>query len=169
MISRTEKYALRAAIRLASRHHEGPVRAAVLAVEAGIPKNYLSKLLHTLGKHGVVTSERGRHGGFRLAREPDDLLLREILAPFAPDRGRIGCLLRRGDCSDDDPCPAHEHWKGARGVITDFFQNTSLGDVIPDVAQGHETTDGHAPSRTDGLRVRGAVPSDSSLIRGGGG
>lgn len=130
MISRTEKYALRAAIRLARYHQHGPVRAAVLANETGIPSNYLSKVLHTLGKHGVVKSERGRNGGFRLARDPDELALHELLAPFAPESRRVGCLLRRGDCSDVDPCPAHEHWKGARQMIADFFAHTTLADVV---------------------------------------
>ncbi len=130
MISNTEKYALRAAIRLARHHREGPIQAGVLAREAGIPSNYLSKVLHTLARHGVVQSERGRNGGFRLAQDPDHLPLRELLAPFAPESGRVGCLLRRGDCSDEDPCPAHGHWKGARQMVADFFAHTTLGDVV---------------------------------------
>jgi Rrf2 family protein len=132
MISKTEEYALRAAIHLARLHANGPVRSSTLARVTGIPANYLSKVLHQLGRHGVVVSERGRNGGFRLARDPAEVTLAELLFPFAPQAGRARCLLGQEECSDDDPCPAHKHWKGAKAMIGDFFSQTTLGDVIAD-------------------------------------
>ena len=130
MITKTEQYALRAAIQLARRYEAGPVQSSTLARQTGIPANYMSKVLHQLGQHDVVVSERGRKGGFRLSRAPESITLSELLAPFAPTEGRARCLLGRKECSDDDPCPAHAHWKGAKQMIGDFFHNTTLGDVI---------------------------------------
>lgn len=130
MISKTEEYALRAAIHLARHYEAGSVRSSTLARETGIPANYMSKVLHQLARHGVVVSERGRNGGFRLSRAPGTITLSQLLAPFAPPEGRARCLLGRDECSDDDPCAAHAHWKGARQMIGDFFQETTLGAVI---------------------------------------
>lgn len=130
MISKTEEYALRAAIHLAWRYEDGPVRSSDLAEVANVPSNYLSKVLHQLSRHGVVVSERGRRGGFHLSRHPSSVTLADLLAAFTPQEGRARCLLGRDVCSDEDPCPAHHHWKLARRAIEDFFANTTLGDVI---------------------------------------
>ena len=130
MISKTEEYALHAGIHLARQYDVGSVRSSTLAEVADIPPNYLSKVLHQLSRHGVVTSERGRLGGFRLSRDPASITLADLLAPFAPRAGRARCVLGREECLDEDPCPAHEHWKDAKRLIGEFFANTTLGDVV---------------------------------------
>lgn len=116
------------------------MRSGTLAEITGIPSNYLSKVLHQLSRHGVVTSERGRGGGFRLSRAPSSVSLADLLSPFAPAAGRDRCLLGREECSDEDPCPAHHFWKSAQREIRDFFANTTLGDVI---ASGGLETEPH--------------------------
>ena len=130
MVSKTEEYALRAAVYLALRHGVGVVRAREMARSTGIPANYLSKILHQLARSGVVTSERGRTGGFRLARAPEELTLSDVLSPFEPQVQRSRCLLGRPECSDDHPCGAHARWKVVKEAALDFMEKTSLADVI---------------------------------------
>lgn len=151
VISKTEEYALRAAILLARRYADGPVRSHELAAAADIPSNYLSKVLHQLGRHGVVVSERGRRGGFRLSRDPSSVTLADLVSPFAPHAGWSRCLLGRDVCSDEDPCPAHYYWKDAKRVIGDFFANTTLGDVIDSKTKLEDSDDSRPTSP-------GAVP-----------
>ena len=147
MISKTEEYALRAAIHLARRYERGPVRSRTLAQVTSIPSNYLSKVLHQLSRYGVVTSERGRGGGFRLSRDPGLITLAELLSPFAPQAERARCLLGRDECSDEDPCPAHHHWRDAQREIRNFFANTTLGDVVASGTLSMDTDETRPPSR----------------------
>ncbi len=130
MLSKTEEYALRAVVYLATEGDRAPVRAAEMATATGIPANYLSKILHQLGRHGIVISERGRHGGFRLARIAGDLSLADVIAPFGSLDRRGRCLLGRPECSDTNPCGAHDSWKGVKERISDFFAEVTVGDVI---------------------------------------
>lgn len=132
MVSRTEEYALRAAVCLAREYGSGTVRASDMAQATGIPRNYLSKILHQLAKSGVVVSERGRAGGFRLAAPPGDLTLSTVLAPFEPQVERTRCLLGRPECSDDHPCGAHNRWKHIKEATLQFLNGTTLADVIED-------------------------------------
>ena len=132
MVSKTEEYALRAAVCLARRHGSGVVRAREMARVTGIPANYLSKILHQLGRAGIVISERGRAGGFRLARDPAELTLASVVAPFEPQVQRARCLLGRPECSDDNPCGAHPRWKNIKEATLDFLENTTLADVMQD-------------------------------------
>lgn len=134
MVSRTEEYALRAAVCLATHHGSGTVRAGDMAQATGIPRNYLSKILHQLAKAGVVVSERGRAGGFQLAADPADLTLATVLAPFEPQVERTRCLLGRPECSDANPCGAHDRWKHIKEATVQFLNGTTLADVIENKA-----------------------------------
>ena len=83
MLSQTAEYALRAVLAIAAREGEGsPARAAALAGELGVPANYLSKTLHQLAKAGVLRSTRGKHGGFRLRRPPNQITMLEVVNQF---------------------------------------------------------------------------------------
>ena len=144
MLSKSAEYALRALHCLAHVGGGGPVTTARLAERVGVPENYLSKLLHRLQKEGVVLSRRGRGGGFALARPPGEIPLAEVVEPF-DDVMERRCLLGRSECRDDDPCAAHEAWRGAVAGLRDFFLGTSLEDL------GAPTGDGpcFAPSGAD--------------------
>jgi Rrf2 family iron-sulfur cluster assembly transcriptional regulator len=130
VISKTEEYALRAVVCLARHHRAGPVRTGDLARETGIPSNYLSKILHQLGRHEVVASARGRKGGFRLARDPSEIALAAVIEPFGSVTDRERCVLGRPECSDVKPCGAHGRWKHVKEQMREFFAHTSVGDVM---------------------------------------
>ncbi len=138
MISKTEEYALRAVVFLAQHAREGPCIAQDIAVSTEIPANYLSKILHQLGRHGIVDSERGRYGGFRLARRPGELSLADVIEPFASSTDRRRCLLGRRECSDETPCGAHERWKEVRAATMAFFAGTTVEDVIGPIPSGDD-------------------------------
>ncbi len=132
MVSRTEEYALRAAVCLARRYGTGTVRARDMAKATGIPANYLSKILHQLALAGVVESERGRSGGFTLAGPPSSVVLAAVVAPFEPQVQRTRCLLGLPQCSDSNPCGAHERWRTIKEASLEFLNHTTLADVIVD-------------------------------------
>ena len=134
MLSRTEEYALRAAVCLARHEGAAPRRARDIARETGVPANYMSKILHQLARAGVVRSERGRAGGFRLAGPPGRFLLADVVRPFEPQVERTRCLLGRPECSDANPCGAHDRWKIIKEAALEFLEGTTLADVIEDAA-----------------------------------
>ncbi|UCD24223.1 MAG: Rrf2 family transcriptional regulator [Gemmatimonadota bacterium] len=130
MLSGTAQYALRAVLYLAEQAAEAPVAAADIAAELDIPDNYLSKILHQLGRAGVLTSARGKHGGFRLAISPGDLTILEVVRQFDPIEEDPRCLLGRPECSDTDPCRAHRRWKEVALEVAEFFANTTAADLL---------------------------------------
>ena len=104
-----------------AEHREGPVRVGDLAHALRIPQNYLSKTMHQLARAGVLQSVRGKHGGFRLARQPGAIRLMDIVEPFEPLADRKRCVLGRAVCSDAAPCQAHDRWKEVTRTTTAFF------------------------------------------------
>ena len=130
MLSVTSKYALRALTHLAALPDEQNLLGKDLSKRAGIPANYLSKILWMLGSAGFITATRGSRGGYRLRRKPDRILLFEVVDLF--DRTRIAPTCFLGEdrlCSDQDGCSAHALWREVRNVYTHFLQTTSLADI----------------------------------------
>jgi Rrf2 family protein len=131
MLSATARYALRALSHLAADPERG-FRGREIASETGIPANYLSKLLLTLGNAGIIQATRGIGGGYRLARKPERIRLAEIVELFDKETTDPPCLLGlRAVCSDEDPCCAHHSWRGAKRAYLAFLHETSLADIAP--------------------------------------
>ncbi len=131
ILSDTAEYALRAVLYVArTATPQRPTRADEIAGALGVPRNYLSKILHTLTKRGILRSARGPQGGFQLALEPAELMLSRIVETFDPLELRRRCLLGRPECSDSNPCPAHSRWKGIGDQVRAFFLTTSVADLL---------------------------------------
>lgn len=129
MLSQTAEYALRTAIYMAEHGDAEPYRVTVLAKALKIPQNYLSKTMHALARSGVLTSSRGKHGGFRLARPANEIPLLDVIRPFDQLEARRQCLLGRPSCSDATPCAAHARWKDLADRNTSFFRDTTLAEI----------------------------------------
>jgi len=128
MFSMTSEYALRAMIHLARHESDWPLPGRVIAEQCGIPAKYLSKILGDLVRAGVLTATRGLGGGFRMVSDPRRTTLFEILQPFETFTQRR-CPFGNKECSDADPCMAHDQWKTVLEAQLRFLQQTSVSDV----------------------------------------
>lgn len=134
MLSRTAQHALTAVAVLAHAFEEDPdrrLRVDEIVERTGAPRNYMSKVLNTLVREGLLDSSRGPTGGFRLSRPPGELFLAEVSRPFDGSGGGVpGCLLRDAPCDPDDPCVAHHRWKDLAGQVHRFFDRTTVGELL---------------------------------------
>jgi Rrf2 family protein len=130
ILSQTAVYALRAVIHLAESDGEDLVRVDDMAEALDVPRNYLSKILHTLARSGVLRSTRGPGGGFRLAIPAHELRLLDVVSNFDDMDDRRTCLLGRPQCSDTDPCAVHARWQDAAREVRSFFLETTVADLL---------------------------------------
>lgn len=128
MLTHTAEYALRVVLHIASVEDESLVRVESAAATLGIPRNYLSKVMHVLARSGILKSTRGPSGGFALARPAGEITLAEVIHDFDPIEDR--CLLMRRRCSDLDPCVAHHEWKRVAVQLRSFFRDTTVADLV---------------------------------------
>lgn len=129
ILSQTAVYALKATLCLAEASPERRLRVDDVASRLGVPRNYLSKIMHALARGGVLTSSRGPGGGFALARPAGEVRLSEVVEPFGGASLESGCLLGRPQCSDANPCAAHERWKSVAKSVKSFMEDTSIADL----------------------------------------
>ncbi len=129
MISKTVLHAIKALVALSKLPDEQYAGAATIASAIGAPKNYLGKLLQVLSHEGLVCSQKGLGGGFRLARAPKEISLIDIVEPIESVGQWSDCFLGQGSCSDEDPCPLHHEWKIARDAYLNLLTNTTIEDL----------------------------------------
>ncbi|MCW8133581.1 MAG: Rrf2 family transcriptional regulator [Planctomycetota bacterium] len=130
MITVTGEYALRAMAYMAQLSPGKYVLARDMGRELGIPSNYLSKVLQSLARHGLLESQRGRNGGFRLERSPKEITIYEILSSVEFMGRYETCVLGHKECRDEDACPIHDAWKEARGKVLNLFHKTPLSRLV---------------------------------------
>ena len=130
MLTTTSGHALRALTFLARLPEGASMLGRDLAERAGIPANYLSKILWTLGNAGLIDATRGNRGGYRLARRAAEIHLFEVVELFDRDRAAVSCFLDGAkECDSQDPCPAHEAWRGVKTAYLDFLRTTTVADI----------------------------------------
>ncbi len=137
MLSKTGLHAVRAMVAL-SRLPEGAYAgAARIAQDIGAPQNYLGKLLKALAEEGLVESQKGLGGGFRLARDPRQISLLDVVEPIEHVSRWSGCILGRPECSEVNACAIHDRWKAVRDAYLRMLQRTTLAELV---AKGEPAT-----------------------------
>jgi len=140
MMSRTAEYAVRAMVVLQQHGPDLHLRAEQVSELTGIPTNYLSKVLHTLGRAGLADSSKGRHGGFRLARPAGEITAFDIVDSFDQLCSKRRCLLGNPECSHKTACTAHDRWDRVWTGYEDFLKSTTLEELAspPVVKRGRQ-------------------------------
>ncbi|GMV79737.1 MAG: hypothetical protein AMXMBFR7_09210 [Planctomycetota bacterium] len=134
LISQTSEYALRAIVSLAERHGESVVTQD-LAQRTRIPAGYLSKILQTLRRAGLVHSQRGLRGGFVLQRAPEKISVLEVIDAIEPIRRVTRCPLNLPE-HDAGLCPLHRRLDEAIDQVRNTFASFSIADLLDESRRG---------------------------------
>lgn len=127
-VSRKCDYALRTAIRLA-RADGAAVSLAEIASSQMVPPAFLEKVIATLVGAGLVTSQRGPGGGYRLARPAAEVTLLDVILAAEGSLGLNQCVLGEGSCERQDVCGAHHVWRIAQQQLQALFAETTMADL----------------------------------------
>ena len=129
MISKTSISAAKALAMLAGIPEGEYAGAAAIAREIGAPQNYLGKLLKILADEGLLESQKGFGGGFRLARAASEISLFDVVEPIDKVSRWGNCFLGNGSCSESTPCAVHGRWKRIREEYLGFLRQTTMADL----------------------------------------
>jgi Rrf2 family protein len=127
VFSLTIEYAMRAVLALAAGDGE-PMTTRNIAATMMVPQSYLSKVLQSLVRGGLVHSTRGLKGGFVLARSPEDISMLDILNAVSPIKRIESCPLDL-DAHSSALCPLHRRLDEAMAHVQAAFAATSLAEI----------------------------------------
>lgn len=138
MISQKAKYALRALSALARAEAGAPLQISEIAERQKIPKKFLEQILLDLKRNGLVTSRRGKQGGYLLLRPADEITYGEVLrlidGPIAP----LPCLSltayrRCEDCSGESDCEVRHVFVRVADETRSVLFSTTIVDAIESI------------------------------------
>ncbi len=129
LYSKPCEYAIRAMTYLARTPGRPGVGAKEIAREENLPAPVLGKILQELVRRGLLESRRGPGGGFRLARRPELITLRDVVAAIDGLDHFLQCVVGLAQCGEESPCPLHESWKAVRTRILTDMETTNLAEM----------------------------------------
>ncbi|HWE02615.1 MAG TPA: Rrf2 family transcriptional regulator [Tepidisphaeraceae bacterium] len=131
--STTTQYAIRGLSELAVRAGQESMMLDQLTAGTDLPREFLAKVFQQLVKAGILTSSKGRGGGFTLARPTHQISLMQIAQAIEGPGACDGCVLGLSECADPAPCPEHDLYKPIRQRLNDYLSTTTLADLAASV------------------------------------
>lgn len=127
MLSQTVEYALRAVVHLAAEAK--PRTTDQIAQATRVPRAYLSKVLQSLVRAGVVSSQRGLGGGMTLSRDPSELTILAVVNAVEPIQRIRSCPLELA-AHGVHLCPLHARVDQALALVEEAFGSTTLSEIL---------------------------------------
>ena len=124
------RYAVMALADLTQNSAEGAVPLSAIADRQKLSVAYLEQIFLKLRRAGLVESERGRSGGYRLARPPSEVMVADVMLAVEEDTRMTRCRDDDIGCVGEQRCLTHGLWHALGDHIRDFLAQVSLEDVL---------------------------------------
>lgn len=135
MFSQTVDYALRAVVHLASERPKACTTQKI-AEATLVPRQYLSKVMLSLVRAGIVNSQRGTHGGFTLSKSDKKITVYEIVEAVDPIQRIRECPLGL-KTHGRNLCPLHRRLDAAMAMVEQAFRESTIAEILADPADSH--------------------------------
>jgi len=140
-ITTQAEYGLICALHLARRVDEGPVTGREIAAQERLPGDYVEQIMLKLRRAGIVRSTRGAHGGYTLARLPDDISVHDVISAAEHSTFEVHCTshpVEEARCSSSHDCSIRPVWVLLQRRIDDVLQGVRLSDLLLQESQVRE-------------------------------
>jgi len=129
-LSTKGRYAARAMLDLALHYGQGPILLKDIARRQQISERYLEHVIIPLRAAGLVTSARGAHGGFALAKPPSEIRLSEIIQVVEGSIAPVDCVDDPKVCSRAEFCVTRDLWAEMERAMSGVLKSTTLQDLV---------------------------------------
>ena len=134
-LTRAADYAVRVMIHLATLPAGTRSSRGELAAAAECPEQFLSKVLQSLTRAGLVVSHRGNTGGFELPRSRREASLLEVIEAIEGPLRLNLCLSSDHSCSRQSWCPAHAVWAEAQTAMAGVLRGATISSLAGKVSR----------------------------------
>lgn len=136
MLSQRTRYAIRALLHLADRYGKGPVPLTEIAARQNIPPKFLTVILSEMGRAGLVDTQRGKDGGYWLARSPREISYGDLIRLTRGSLALVPCASRLNyepckNCVTQEQCRVHWVMLKVRDETAQILDGIRLSDPIP--------------------------------------
>ncbi|MBO5227837.1 MAG: Rrf2 family transcriptional regulator [Lachnospiraceae bacterium] len=130
-ISTKGRYALRMLIDLADQKDNGFIALKEIAERQGISKKYLEQIIPVFNRSGILMTNRGFQGGYKLAKSPGEITVGEILRNTEGSMAPVACLEQTpNQCERCNECITLPIWEGLQKVVNEYLDSITLQDIL---------------------------------------
>lgn len=140
-ITTQAEYGLICALHLARRVNDGPVTGREIAAQERLPADYVEQIMLKLRRATIVTSTRGAHGGYRLARAADQITVRDVISASEHSTFDVHCVTHPVDgerCAESQDCSIRPVWVMLQRRIDEVLDSVRLSDLLMQERQVRE-------------------------------
>lgn len=131
MVSAKGRYALRIFIDLAQNQGDGYVALSEVSKRQDVSLKYLETIVAMLVRGGLLRSQRGMAGGYRLSREAKDISIYDIFNLTEGSLSPVACInCGENFCNRSGICYTKEMWANVDNLINNYFKSVSIQDLI---------------------------------------
>ena len=131
LISTRGRYALRILVDMAEHRSESHVPLKEIAERQEISEKYLESIVKELVKSGVLAGVRGKGGGYRLRRPPEQINVGDVLLCMEGSLSPVACLEEGAEpCPRAAVCRTLEFWRGLDEVIRKYCAGYTVADLM---------------------------------------
>jgi Rrf2 family protein len=135
MISKKTKYAISAVVYLAGLEHRNPVLISEISKERKIPQKFLEAILLDLRRAGILSSKKGKGGGYYLLKSAEEINLAEILRLFDGPIALLPCVSlnyyeKCEDCVDEEHCGIRDAFLKVRKNTLDLLKQSTVANIV---------------------------------------
>ena len=130
-ISTRGRYALRMMVDLAQHYDQGFIALKDISKRQDISKKYLEQIIPFLNRGNLLSATKGHMGGYRLAKAPSEITVREILESAEGSLVPVSCMDNTPTlCKKCEDCITLPIYEGLYDVVTKYFDSITLEDII---------------------------------------
>lgn len=130
-ISTRGRYALRMMVDLAQHYDQGFIALKDISKRQDISKKYLEQIIPFLNRGNLLSATKGHMGGYRLAKAPSEITVREILESAEGSLVPVSCMDSTPNlCKKCEDCITLPIYEGLYDVVTKYFDSITLEDII---------------------------------------
>jgi len=139
IVSTKGRYALRVMIDLAEHQADGYIPLKEIADRQGISKKYLEIVLRVLVNEKFIIGLRGKGGGYKLARPPQQYTVGSIVEITEGDLAPVACLEKQADiCPRMGECRTLSMWQKLDSLVHDFLDQYTIADLMKTAYEGND-------------------------------
>jgi len=129
-LSTRARYGTRLMLELALNFSNGTIFLKDIAEKEEISEKYLSHLVIPLKSSGLISSSRGAHGGYRLAKSPSQITLKEIVQTLEGSISCVECVKNPSVCPRVSKCATRGIWEKLDEKIAAELSSVNLEDLM---------------------------------------
>ncbi|TLU84857.1 MAG: Rrf2 family transcriptional regulator [Chlorobium sp.] len=129
VLTKKTDYAIRALLMLGAKQGSY-ISAKSIAVEQDMPYQFLRGVLQEMIRHDLIISKEGVQGGFMLAKDPDEIRVRQLIEIFQGTVQVSECMFRKQICANRSRCVLRHEIMRIEEVVNNEFEKVTIGKLL---------------------------------------